>query len=181
MEEVTTLFDSDEAEYEYMKEQDAKRRKAEEEKQIEEMARIICGNNRDCRDCGHNSAVRECGCLFYAKRIYEQDYRKQSGWISVEERLPESGEHCLVNCIVKRCDGTLGQYICVGYYAEKFKHLAYGVDDDCVSEYNEENDEYYIAEGWYEVIKNWDDYGFVAIDDFVTHWMPLPEPPKGAQ
>lgn len=106
-------------------------------------------------------------------------YRQQSGWISVDERLPESGEHCLVSCTVKRCDGTLGQYICVGYYAEKFKHLAYGVDDDCVSEYNEENDEYYIAEGWYEVIKNWDDYGFVAIDDTVTHWMPMPEPPKG--
>lgn len=53
---------------------------------IEEIARIICGNDRDCRDCGHNSAVRECGCLFYAKRIYEQDYRKQSEgeWIKTE-------------------------------------------------------------------------------------------------
>lgn len=105
------------------------------------------------------------------------DVAPRAEWIGVEERLPESGEHCLVSCTVKRCDGTLGQYICVGYYAEKFKHLAYGVDDDCVSEYNEENDEYYIAEGWYEVIKNWDDYGFVAIDDTVTHWVPLPEPP----
>lgn len=100
-------------------------------------------------------------------------------WISVEERLPESGVHCLIGCTVKRFDGTHGQYVCVGYYAEKFKNLAYGVDDDCVSEYNEEDDEYYISEGWYEVIKNWDDYGFVAISDTVTHWMPLPEPPKG--
>ena len=112
-----------------------------------------------------------------AKHLYEKGYRKQE-WISVEERLPKSGTHSLIACTVKRIDGTHGQYVCVGYYAEKFKHLAYGVDDDCVSEYNEENDEYYIAEGWYEVIKNWDDYGFVAIDDFVTHWMPLPEPPK---
>lgn len=100
-------------------------------------------------------------------------------WISVRDRLPESGVHCLISCTVKRFNGTCGQYVCVGYYAEKFKHLAYGVDDDCVSEYNEENDEYYIAEGWYEVIKNWDDYDCIAIDDFVTHWMPLPEAPKG--
>ena len=71
--DTQTIFDSDEAENEYMQEI---ARKAEK-KTIEEMARIICGNNRDCRNCGHNSAVRECGCLFYAKRIYEQGYRKQ--------------------------------------------------------------------------------------------------------
>lgn len=143
------------------------------EKQIEEMARAAYPG-LDRQTVFSN--------LVYAQplvNLVNAGYRKQSGWISVEERMPESGEHCLVSCTVKRCDGTLGQYICVGYYAEKFKHLAYGVDDDCVSEYNEENDEYYIAEGWYEVIKNWDDYGFVAIDDFITHWMPLPEPPKG--
>ena len=138
------------------------------EKQIEEMAAILYASTYNTEE----------DCERISRCIYNAGYRKQSEWISVDERLPESGEHCLVSCTVKRCDGTLGQYICVGYYAEKFKHLAYGVDDDCVSEYNEENDEYYIAEGWYEVIKNWDDYGFVAIDDFVTHWMPLPEPPK---
>lgn len=148
------------------------------EKQIEEMARVLCGMATSCNRCMFNSET--CYEHKEAEEIYNAGYRKQE-WISVEERLPDSGEHCLVSCTVKRCDGTLGQYICVGYYAEKFKHLAYGVDDDCVSEYNEKDDEYYIAEGWYEVIKNWDDYGFVAIDDTVTHWMPLPEPPKGEE
>lgn len=145
--------------------------------QIEEM-------KKDLSECHtiDEWAAREYGEAYTdfdatAEKMLDRGWRKQE-WISVEERLPESGAHCLIACTVKRIDGTHGQYVCVGYYAEKFKHLAYGVDDDCVSEYNEENDEYYIAEGWYEVIKNWDDYGFVAIDDFVTHWMPLPEAPK---
>jgi hypothetical protein len=48
------------------------------EKQIEEMAKVICGNNRDCKTCVHNSSIKECGCIFYANRLYEQGYRKQS-------------------------------------------------------------------------------------------------------
>lgn len=49
-----------------------------EEKQIEEMAKVICGNNRDCKTCVHNFDIRECGCIFYASRLYEQGYRKHS-------------------------------------------------------------------------------------------------------
>jgi hypothetical protein len=148
----------------------------DKQQQILEMAKDICRVKHICNDvCNPISA---CDALRYAERAVEAGYSKQSGWISVAEALPESGVHCLISCTVKRCNGTHGQYVCVGYYAEKFKHLAYGVDDDCVSEYNEENDEFYISEGWYEVIKNWDDYGFVAIGDFVTHWMPLPKAPK---
>lgn len=32
---------------------------------------------------------------------------------------------------------------------------------------------------WYEIIKNLDDFNSIVIDGFITHWMPLPEPPKG--
>ncbi len=158
------------------------------EKQIEEMTKDLC--DIECKGMKCN-ICDSYGCEYrmQAEALYNAGYRKQSEpiscghekgseWISVDERLPESGVHCLISCTVKHINRTHGQYACVGHYAEKFKHLAYGVDDDCVSEYNEENDEFYIAEGWYEVIKNWDDYGFVAIDDFVTHWMPLPEAPK---
>ena len=121
----------------------------------------------------------------YDRDQYEKGYRNgynagytTDKWISVEDRLPESGTHCLLCCDVKRYDGTHSQYICDGYYAERWREECFNADDDAATEYNEENDEYYLCEGWYEVIKNWDDYSSVAIADFVTHWMPLPEPPK---
>lgn len=59
MEEVTTLFDSDEAEYEYMKEQEKK-----EKPDVVEVVR--------CKDCtkGHRKLIRktdmvECQCYYY--------------------------------------------------------------------------------------------------------------------
>jgi hypothetical protein len=60
-----------------------------EEKQIEEMAMVIC------TDC----VVGQTRCKFYTKPcdvvrqecevLYKAGYRKQSEWISVEDRLPE--------------------------------------------------------------------------------------------
>ena len=101
-------------------------------------------------------------------------------WISVKDRLPENGVHVLLCCEMHRYGGEIaGKYICDGYYAEANKNIAGGFPDECNCEYNEEDDEYYLCEGWYEVIKNWDDYNSVAVEDFVTHWMPLPYPPKG--
>jgi hypothetical protein len=117
---------------------------------IEEIARIICGNDRDCRDCGHNSAVRECGCLFYAKRIYEQDYRKQSGWISVEERLPDNCRAVLVAVEGLTIGGA--PEMVIGSYSGGFWMIA-------------------DADGTHYLTK--------YMRYVVTHWMPLPEPPRG--
>ena len=100
-------------------------------------------------------------------------------WISVKDRLPESGVHVLICCEMHRYGGEIaGKYVCDGYYAEANKIIAGGFPDDCNCEYSEEDDEYYLCEGWYEVIKNWDDYSSVTVEDFVTHWMPLPKAPE---
>ena len=103
------------------------------------------------------------------------DVKEKQEWISVDDRLPENGVHVLLCCEVHGYGGEIvGKYICDGYYAEANKIIAGGFPDECDYEYNEEDDEYYLCEGWYENIKNWDDYNSVTVEDFVTHWMPLP-------
>ena len=101
------------------------------------------------------------------------------GWISVKDRLPESGKPVLVTCEIRSLYGYKKRYVCKAYHAEQYSvsEGKFPEDTDCY-DYREEDDEYYLKEGWYEVIHNWDDYASVVIADFVTYWMPLPEPPK---
>ena len=98
-------------------------------------------------------------------------------WISVADRLPEPEHEVLVHCEMRP---SRFLYQCKAFYIPKKwprEESAFNWDYECCDEYDEETDDYYVNEGWYERIHNWDDYNAVGIDDFVTHWMPLPEPP----
>lgn len=104
--------------------------------------------------------------------LKEQEPQTVGGWISVEDKLPESGKHVLLTCEISK-----KRYVCDGFYS-KAHTLPQGhyPEDDVDYDYDEDEDEYYLKEGWYEVIHNWDDYSSVVIYDSVTHWMPLPKP-----
>lgn len=97
-------------------------------------------------------------------------------WIPCDKELPETGQDVILCCAVKNIYGKLRRYICVGYYVHKYEMESNVNWDEGCDEYREEDDKFYVLEGWYERIHNWDDYGSVAISDFTLAWMPLPEP-----
>ena len=105
-----------------------------EEKQIEEMA----------RDLENHTCMSQFQAEIASKMLHILGYRKQSEWISVEERLPSEDE---------RRDE----------YYELVPFLV------C------EKGTRYPYRAMYDGV-NWGD-GLMKIRG-ITHWMPLPEPPK---
>ena len=101
---------------------------------------------------------------------------ERSQWVSVNDQMPESRRTVLAYYTNRLGNGRRirAQYI---------KAWTVPADDDadpdteCV-EYSEQDDTYYLLEGWYECIDNWDEYMSIAVNEGpVTHWMPLPAAP----
>lgn len=101
-----------------------------------------------------------------------------SEWINVNDRLPDNEVQVLCCANRKFSTGKIIKVISLAMYengtltSDKSGFMW----DDNSFEYSEENDNYLISEDWYEQSNYCEQ--FAAIDDFVTHWMPLPEPPK---
>ena len=132
-----------------------------------------------CKDCLHYeicealyemngiSKIFPSQCAFYKNN-------KMSNWISVKDRPPAPEEEVFIqteNGIMTTAmyeDGTISTDDSIWNW--------YDLDFD----YDEKNDKYLVPEGWWECRHyNPDDVYNFAVDDVVTHWMPLPEPPKG--
>ena len=103
-------------------------------------------------------------------------------WTSVTEKLPEADTDVLA---YYEADGQFGKrnYTCRASYIPRFTvklEDKWSDPDYEWSEYNEEEDEYYVPEGWYEETSQGDgDYMSWHISTAtVTHWMELPKPPK---
>lgn len=83
-----------------------------------------------------------------AEQLYHEGYRKQSGWISVEERWPETDGYYLVRNNEQR------------KIEIRFFHRL---------------SPYYPVETYPEIRAY---FGNFSDHKSITHWMPLPEPPE---
>lgn len=99
-------------------------------------------------------------------------------WVPVSEALPENEKDVLIVCNRNgyrfvcpaiRTDGKTLSQDSSWNWNDLYE---YGL-------YDEDADDYYIPEGWWENRHfNPDDVYNNPVDCEVTHWMPLPEPPK---
>jgi len=92
-------------------------------------------------------------------------------WISVEERLPESDVPVFAHFF-----DTAGRAKTVRAIYAAPKSVQQWSDDYEACEYDEVADCYWLQEGWYETNEfeevHW------KVERPITHWRPLPEPPK---
>jgi hypothetical protein len=103
-------------------------------------------------------------------QVVELEARLQgAGWISVEERLPESERFVLAN--VEKLSLPIRAFYAAPSSVE-------GSCEDEISIFDEVADCYWLPAGWYETNEyeevNWFVHGKV------THWMPLPKAPNTA-
>ena len=94
-------------------------------------------------------------------------------WIPVSERLPDSGSTVISYYLNSYGKGRTIRAQHVEAWTIEAEDVA-DVGTDCV-EYSEQDDCYYLLQGWYECIDNLDEYYRVAVTEGpITHWMPLP-------
>ena len=105
----------------------------------------------------------------------------QPRWISVEERLPDNEVDVLV-CVMRKHYSDHSKdirFVAKAFHTDgrtNTENSRYGWSSQYIDmEFDEEADAYIIPEGWWESVEYEDE--FSAVDDFVTHWMLLPEAP----
>lgn len=106
-------------------------------------------------------------------------------WISVKKIKPECEEEVLVRVKHEYPNGKLYYITTTAIYEDGKMNTDDSIwywDNDVDFDYDEENDEYLIPEGWWEYRHyNPDDVYNNMIDGEVTHWMKLPNSPEGDQ
>ena len=147
---------------------------------------LRCCAEGECKDCAMHEDKQRCqeNLLDKAAEVIERLTAENAAlrekvpqWIRVQDRLPEPETDVLIVC------NRNGYVFVTPAIYEDGKMLTqesawnwsdiygYGL-------YSEEDDDYYIPEGWWENRQfNPDDVYNNPVDCTVTHWMPLPGAP----
>lgn len=102
-------------------------------------------------------------------------------WISVEDRLPDAESEVLAVC-----NRNGFHFVCPAIYEDGAVLTQDSIwswyDLGNYGTFSEENDDYFIPEGWWENRQfTPDDVYNSPVDCPVTHWMPLPELPDRSE
>lgn len=123
------------------------------------------------------------GLVDDAPTIDPRFLRPMEEWISVKDGPPEPETEVFIYAEVRRDNKILGHVVTTAIYEDGTIHTEESIwnwdDINYWGTYDEETDDYIIPEGWWEERHyNDDDTRNLRVDDFVTHWLPLPQPPK---
>lgn len=105
------------------------------------------------------------------------DVIERPQWISVEDKLPNTETEVLIVC-----NRNGFRFVCPAIYEDGTVLTQDSIwswyELDNYGTYSEENDDYFIPEGWWENRQfTPDDVYNSPVDCPVTHWMHLPLPP----
>lgn len=100
---------------------------------------------------------------------YFQQPVKQESWLPIET-APKGKK-----IIVKYKNAYGNERIVFAKYIEKFTEES-TCDTECETDYSEDDDTFYLKEGWVELVENWDEFSSVYFDsaNIPTGWMPAP-------
>lgn len=120
-------------------------------------------------------------CEYLELAISALQAQAERRWIPVTERLPKPEVRVLI-CAESHVTGKTYKHIAAAMYEDGTvwrEESTWNFNDlDNYDTYDEEQDDWKIPEGWWEYTIYNGEEGNYPVDDFVTHWMPLPEPPK---
>lgn len=135
-----------------------------------------CPTNLDGEDCDGRLAKLQAADML-EKLATEKDEKKPE-WISVKDGPPKNEQEVFIYC-----NRGGFKFVCPAIYEDGTmltQNSRWNWNDlEEYGTYSEENDDYFVPKGWWENRQfTPDDVYNCPVDCEVTHWMPLPEPPK---
>lgn len=136
-----------------------------------------CPANLDGEDCDGRLAKLQAADML-EKLAAERDAKNPDEWSSVKDGPPKNEQEVLIYC-----NRGGFRFVCPAIYEDGTmltQNSRWNWNDiEEYGTYSEENDDYFVAEGWWENRQfTPDDVYNCPVDCEVTHWMPMPKPPK---